>query len=288
MSGEQCTSVLYVSHFVTLGTLWNYARIRRAVRDQYDVYWVCHGQDAQRKLAYLPIETFLISDELLESWRPAMNGNGIVPGNGHIPTISFAQRHEYEHFWIIEYDVRFTGQWRDFFGLAHRSEADLISSFIKAPFTDESWHHWDSIDLPCSQLAYSFGPVRRVSRRLLEAVKELITNGYWAHNETLLPSICQSRGWLMRDLNDLARQQWGDVVYTPVSDQNVPGTFNYRSIASSIWGAESNKLHHPVKPIRWFLDRFGVRHGLGEALKSHPAAEYGPFEKSKDSKQREN
>lgn len=280
MEDESCTSVLYVSHFVTVGTLWNYLQIRRAVRDQYDVYWVCQGKRAQRRLSYLPIETFPITDTLLEPWHHAMNGNGIVPGNGHIPTIAFAQRHEYEHYWVIEYDVRFTGDWRDFFRLAHQSDPDLISSSIEVPFTDESWDHWESIDLPYSEVARSFGPIRRVSHRLLEAVRELITNGYWAHNEALLPSACQRRGWLMRDLNQLAREQWGDFIYTPSSNQDIRRTLDYRPVASTTWGAVPEKLHHPVKPMRWFLDKFGMRRGLIEALKSHPMWNAGRSEKT--------
>lgn len=262
------TAVLYVSHLVTLGTLWNYFRIRRAVRDECDLYWVCHGPSARRRLSRLPIQTFAVTDEILESWKPAMNGNGIVPGNCHILTIAFSQRHRYDQYWLVEYDIRYTGEWCDVFDLSRSSDADLIAAFVESPFLDASWSHWDSINLPYSELARSFNPICRMSHRLLECVTDLITSGYWAHNEALLASVCRNHGWFMHDLNELARNQWGEFIYTPGSSANAQGTLNYRPVTSRVWNGEPNKLHHPVKPWKWFLEKFGVVHGLIRALRS--------------------
>lgn len=262
------TSILYVSHLVTPGTLWNYFQIRRAVGDEYDIYWVYEGSSARRWLSRLPIEAFDLTDDLLESWRPLMNGNGIVPGNGHIPTIAFAHRHKYDYYWFIEYDIRYTGDWWSVFDLSRDSEADLIGPVVEAPFSDESWDHWESINLPYSELARSFAPVRRVSHRLLEHVTDVITSGYWAHHETLLPSACWNEDWPMVDLNELAMNQRGAPLYSTASDADAPSTLDYRPVTSTTCHAKRDRLYHPVKPLKWFLDKFGIRRGLIEAIRA--------------------
>lgn len=268
MSDTSETATLYVSHLVTPGTLWNYFQIRHAVGDEYDIYWVHEGSSARRWLSPLPIKTFDLTEDLLASWRPVMNGNEIVPGNGHIPTIAFSQRRRYDYYWFIEYDIRYTGSWRSVFDLARESRADLIGPCIERSFSDESWDHWDSIKLPYSELARAFVPIRRVSHRLVEHVTNLITSGYWAHHETLLPSACQDQGWPMDDLNELAITQRGDPLYTSGLNANAPGTLNYRPAIFTTCNAKRDRLHHPVKPLKWFLDRFGFRRGLVEALRT--------------------
>jgi hypothetical protein len=205
---------------------------------------------------------FAVTDEVLSSWRNVMNGNGLVPGNCHIPVLAFAEHRKYDYYWFIEYDVRFTGDWRELFAITQPSKADLITAFVDTPFEDESWYHWPTINLPYPRLARSFNPVYRMSRRVLRRIKRLLNDGYWAHNEALVASVCLNHGWPMQDLNDLAMDHWGKCVYTPTRDAGAAGTLNYRPVASMSWGGEHNKLYHPIKPLRWFIDRAGLRRGL--------------------------
>jgi len=264
------TAVLFVSHFVTPETLWNYSQIQRGIPERYDLYWAYRGNELPFWLSVLPIETFRLTDERLAEWHSAMKGSTLVPGNTHILTTAFSKRHEYKRYWFIEYDVWFAGNWRRVFRLAQKSEADLVAAFVESPIRDESWSHRRTIDLPYSRLARSFNPIRRVSNRVLEQVFALITNGYWAHNEALLASICRNEGWGMDEFNSLAFDHWGRPLYTPAPNADAPSTLNYRPVVSSVWGRKENRLHHPVKPIRWFVEQFGTRRGLVKALKAHP------------------
>jgi len=260
------TAVLYVSHLVTAGTLWNYMQLRRAVGQEGSLYWVCQGDSARRRLAPLPIETFPVTDELLSTWRPAMNGNGLVPGNCHIPAVAFARQNPHEHYWFVEYDVRYTGSWNTVFEMGRPSDADLIAALVESPFRDPTWYHWETIDLPYADVARSFNPICRASHRLLEEVTKVITGDHWAHNEALLASACRHHGWPMADLNDLARAHREAPLYTPAPDEHATGTLSYRPAQSTVWGAERQRLHHPVKPLRWFQEKFGSYDGIKEAL----------------------
>jgi hypothetical protein len=258
------------SHFVTPETIWNYFRIQRAVPEEYDVYWVYQGDPVPTWLSRLPIEIFQITDDELAEWTPAMNGDTLIPGNLHVLTIAFSQHQAYDRYWFIEYDVRFTGDWEQVFRLVRTSAADLIAAFVESPIRDDTWYHLDTISLPYSRRARSFNPIHRVSSRVLKQVGTLITNGYWAHNEALLASVCRNEGWEMDDFNSLAFDHWGRPLYTPSPNADAPSTLNYRPVASTIWRGRADRLHHPVKPVQWFLKHHGRRRGPIEAFKARP------------------
>lgn len=260
------TAILYVSHLVTPATVWNYLLLQRSVKAGQTLCWVCQGEAARRRLAALRINTFPLTPSLLQRWHPVMNGYGLVPGNCHVPTLSFSRRYPHDYYWFVEYDVRYTGAWTEVFALGRASEADLIAAFVEAPFHDPTWDHWDSIWLPHPKRARSFNPIRRVSHRLLRAVASLLARDYWAHNEALLASTCRHEGWEMQDLNALSRARRGTPIYTPAPNADAPSTLNYRPVQSTVWQAQRHRLYHPVKPLRWFQRRFGALKGVWEAF----------------------
>jgi hypothetical protein len=256
-------AVLFASHILSPSTLKTYAKIKHAVGNQCDVYWICDNPSAQHRLTYLPVQFFSITEGIMASWQYAMNGRDIVPGNCHIPMLAFAQENPYDFYWFVEYDVRFTGNWRSVFDLTWSSEADLIAACVEDPFDDSSWHHWPSVNLPYSKLARSFNPLYRVTHRVLDQVISLLSEGYWAHNEALIASVCLNQGWLIQDLNDLAIKILGRHIYTPDLDED--GTFGYRPVRFTSLTGKRGMLFHPVKPLNWFVDRSGVRRGLLDA-----------------------
>jgi hypothetical protein len=77
----------------------------------------------------------------------------------------------------------------------------------------------------------------------------------------------------MDDLNDLSLDRWGVPLYTPVPDADAIGTLNYRPVTSTLWRKKPGRLHHPVKPIRWFIENFGRRQGLIEAFRAQPVCQ---------------
>jgi len=268
MNDEKRTAVLYISHIVSPATIRNYFRIKEGMRSNFDVFWVYEGNHSSKILNLLPINVFRFSKDEINIPEKSEKQTGITPGNTPLITIKFSNNNEYDNYWFIEYDVQFTGNWNDVFSLTHECEADLIAEFIEFPFSDETWSHWESIDLPYAQVARCFGPIRRVSHRMLGRYEDLLASGYWAHHEILLPSMAKHEGWAVEELNDLAKKQRGGHIYTPANDQDEEGTLNYRPVTSTTWGKERNKLHHPVKPIRWFQDKFGMRAGVIEAYKA--------------------
>jgi len=256
---KEC-AVLFVSHLLSPATLKTYAKIKHALGERCDVYWLCDNRSVQHQLSYLPVRFFSITKDIRASWQHAMNGRGMVPGNCHIPMLAFSQENRYDCYWFVEYDVRFTGNWRSVFDLTWSSGADLIATFVDIPFEDSSWHHWPSVNLPYSQLARSFNPFYRVSHRVLDCVTALLDAGYWAHNEALIASVCLNQDWLIQDLNDLSIKMLGRYIYTP--DPEVSGTFGYRPVRSTTLTGKRGMLFHPVKPLEWFINKSGILRGL--------------------------
>lgn len=256
---DRRTAYLYTSHLLTPGTLSTYLRIRKAARSSDDVFWVGDGKRLCNRLTRLGIQVFPVSKELLDTWSASMNGNGLIPGNCHIPMLAFSRTRSYDQYWFIEYDVQYTGSWQSLFSLTESSDADLLATEVTVPFKDETWNQWSTIDLPYERVARSYNPFYRVSHRVLDRVSALTSDGYWAHNEVLLATICHHNGWAVEDLNDLAQRNWGCPIY------NID-TFTYRPVLPTSAGCPPSTLYHPVKPLTWYYQRRGVG-GLARGVK---------------------
>jgi hypothetical protein len=75
----------------------------------------------------------------------------------------------YEYYWFIEYDVVYTGNWRDIISLCMSDTADLIATHIKTYRADSEWSWWkhlktghDCVDNEAK--IKGFFPVYRISR----------------------------------------------------------------------------------------------------------------------------
>lgn len=212
MNDGKKTAVLYISHIISPATIRNYFRVKRGVSSGTDVFWVYEGEHNSKILDILPISVFRFSADEINIPENSSKKGSVTPGNTPLITINFSSKNEYEYYWFIEYDVQFTGNWSDVFSLTRECEADLIAEFIEFPFSDETWSHWESIDLPYAQVARCFGPIRRVSHKMLGRYGDLLASGYWAHHEAMLPSICHAHDWPMRDMNGLADEKWGKYI----------------------------------------------------------------------------
>ena len=70
-------------------------------------------------------------------------------GNAELPVLLFYRHHpNYRHYWIVEYDVRYTGPWNQFFSAFTTSDAHLLGTSLVQFAECPSWSHWRSLHIP--------------------------------------------------------------------------------------------------------------------------------------------
>lgn len=180
-----------------------------------------------------------------------------IPGNTEVPFLLFRKKEPaYEHYWFIEYDVRFTGAWSTFFKAWESSDADLLATSVASPREAPDWPLWRSLEHPdrtVSQHAVirAFLPLCRLSARALDAVEEEYAHGLTGHSEVSLPTALRLNGLSIEDIGGSG--PWvaeGNenrfYTSTPAEKSLAPGSFVFRPAMPSP-GKQPNRLWHPVK-----------------------------------------
>jgi hypothetical protein len=176
-----------------------------------------------------------------------------------LPLYFFRQCPGYGHYWTIEFDVRYTGNWRDFFAELEESPADLLATNVQARHENPEWYHWKFLctgrrGLAESSYVKAFLPVMRVSKRGFEAIDLAYRRRWHGHYEALWPTAIADAGMIVEDIGGLssfAPQARRNRHYTStMSDVGIaPGTFCYRPLKDEAEVvAEPAMLWHPVKP----------------------------------------
>lgn len=74
-------------------------------------------------------------------------GCTLMDGNFHFVMLEFFRRNpEFDYYWLVEYDVRFNGDWRDFFTFFKNKNEDFISAHIETVSDNPDWIRWKEIE----------------------------------------------------------------------------------------------------------------------------------------------
>jgi len=232
------------------------------------------GRTKPPELAGLP-HHFVTTPEIRDpaySHKSGGPGWGIWRG-GHTDLIAlhfFKSHPQFERYWFIEYDVRFSGDWRDFFLAFEDNDADFLSASIRRASNDPRWMHWPTLHppasvgpLPIDERLCSFMPILRISRRGLQVIDQAYREGWAGHCEASWPTILNRAGCRLEDFGgdgEFVRPENRNRFYTNTpSDQDLaPGSLVFRPVRF-VAGFRRNRLWHPVKPLRHKL-REDARH----------------------------
>jgi hypothetical protein len=145
-------------------------------------------------------------------------------GNAELPMLHFWRLYPgYEHYWIVEYDVRFSGCWREFFRYWDENDADLLSTTLTPYEQCREWPHWDSLRTSeCddhSTCVRDFFPVYRIAQPALTTLDGSCRACAAGHMEALLPSTLKSRP---------RRHRWRRAVCATEKRQSLPPKQSWR------------------------------------------------------------
>jgi hypothetical protein len=262
---------LFISHLSSGMIIREFENIRRSTKHLGDVFFL---YDTSRNI--IPdrinnLSPYLYSNTCLSSLGYPTIGENIIPGHAHFPLFQFfLDKPNYNYYWMIEYDVRFSGEWQLFFDSFLRISADFLTCHIRSYADEPYWVWWELShpreSIPLHERLRSFNPIYRISNGALSFLHQAFRSGWCGHNEVALPTLLHHGGLTIRDISGKGRYSVHgmDNEFYSSSESNdsgelSSGTMRYRPV---IWryGRENNKLYHPVKPLTKVLHENKLYH----------------------------
>ena len=258
------TVVLYLTHVYDDAIAAEYERVKRECEPACDVRLVYdasrwRARRARRVQGAFPFRPKQILQELGRH-MPEAKGQTLWPGSSDLIVMTYAiENPDYEFYWLIEYDVRFTGPWRRLFDAFAENAADLLTTTIRRHPEQPDWEWWSLLVTPDVELAEqdrlrAFLPVFRISSRAIRLLRSAYQQGWRGHYECTVPTIVNKLGLTIEDIGgngSFVSPDNIDRFYTNTLDNPnmTPGTFLWRPIREEP-GDEPDTLWHPVKRRR--------------------------------------
>lgn len=184
------------------------------------------------------------------------------PDLAYLPALISKRLCEYEYIWIMENDVDYAGDWRQFFDDTMENQADLLTTYAYPRSENRNWCHWSWFETPpevtFDQHTSSFNPIARFSRRMLAAYLRAVQDGRWqGHTEALWPTIARHNGLTICDLggtSPFCPEPWRNKHYynPPVAGWNnyEPGRGDMPKLSSRpFWMLNSDVSEPPTNDI---------------------------------------
>lgn len=241
-------AVLYLTNKSNEWTLSAFHALEQSLQGKADVYFAYHQQVDVLPVSLQNIENLFVftSDVLNELGYTPIEKGKLVPGSNHFPLLKFFKENRcYDYYWLVEDDVRFSGDWKDFFDSFASSTSDFLSSVIETKAENPNWYWWTSLKtgnevIAEEKLLKAFNPIYRLSRQALACIDAYLRIGWMGHHEVLLPTLLYNKGFLVEDFG-------GEGTF--VRPENNAKFYDDTSmrIAPVLPDDRKNYLFHPVK-----------------------------------------
>jgi hypothetical protein len=254
---------LFLSHSVSGQVVREYAKIRRAVAGIGNSIFLYHNRPNVTPLRLPSYELYLFSNESLSKLNYPMIWPSFMRGHTHFPLLQFFRDNpDFDYYWVIEYDVRFSGDWRFFFESFEDTKQDFLTCHICDHASEPDWAFWPlhhpRKSIPLSERLSSFNPIYRLSKASLSFLHQSLRDGWCGHFEVLLPTLLHHNGFTIMDIGGKGRFTPPDmknnfyIAQFNSDDALECGTMREKR---SFWrvGQEKNKLYHPVKPLSFVI-----------------------------------
>lgn len=200
-------AVLYLTTKSNEWTLSSFHALEQSLQGKADVYFAYRQQGDVLPVSLQNIENLFVftSDVLKELGYTPIERGKLVPGSNHFPLLKFYKENQgYDYYWLVEDDVRFSGEWKDFFGSFASCTSDFLSSVIETKAENPTWYWWTSLKtgnevIAEEKLLKSFNPIYRLSSQALACIDAHLRIGWMGHYEVLLPTLLYNKGFLLED-----------------------------------------------------------------------------------------
>lgn len=250
---------LFVTHMFSEDIIKEFKKLQLATKElgpSYILYHASNNQKINPKILDLPHFICTRSSIANIGYPTYSSNNSLVPGSSHFLLMEFYRKHPYKNYWFIEYDVRFTGNWKDFFNYFNSSNEDLLTTHIRK-HEEQSWVFWNSVSHPTekietSKLLRSFNPIFRISLPAAKYIDKKYQDKWRGHYELTLPTFLHNAGFKIRDFGGIGQFTHPEDVnkFYVESTGDLHDDICMRFKDPHLWiiNKPRNKLIHPVKP----------------------------------------
>ncbi len=273
MANER-VALLFQTHFLDRATARFLRRLIRQAGPRIEVFVIANLRADEAPpscLADFPhhvtrSEAIRIPDYPAKSFGPDWN----LWHGGHSDLIAldfFRSYPDYGRYWVMEYDVRFSGDWGHFFSALEEVEADFLATTVRRREDHPEWCFWETLRGPeplgRGEAIACFMPIHRASNAAMRVMDAAYRQGWTGHLEATWPTLVARAGLSVLDLG-------GSGPFTPAALRGrfyshpprdlylAPGSFVFKPVMHRT-GTAPDRLWHPVKPYR-LRDEF--RQGL--------------------------
>lgn len=187
------------------------------------------------------------------------------------------------HFWLIEYDVVFTGNWKFFFKTFEDNNASLLGTSFQKKSKCTNWFWWRSFRKPEQDTTKpgvktgdepirSFMPIMRISADAATFLRAHYSANSWkGHMEAVVPTALNESNYTIEDIggdsHKTPKQRKNKMYSNTLGTNNLdPGTFRFRP-AMRLPGRQPNMLYHPVKTVNRFQMAFYLIARIGNLFR---------------------
>jgi len=196
----------------------------------------------------------------LPAYLPAMPPS--IWGHCDTAVLHFYRQHRhYDYYWLVEYDVGFSGPWGEFFDSWSENTSDFLCQYVMRRSEAPQWRWWMAIgrtDLdpfPESIKLRCYCPIFRISDRAIALLDWARSHGWWGNCEILMPTLFHMNRLVVEDMGGSGqfvrpanRERFYVTdcsMYTQRPDP-VQGSVRWRPFMKEV-GAVPRKLWHPIK-----------------------------------------
>lgn len=262
--------ILLQAHIFDRSVQRLHSALQRACAPDQTLYVLMHAPPGTPKPAVLDNipNHFVTTPEIRSADFPgkSLGEPWSIWQGGHTDLIAlhFARTHpHFDYYWVIEYDVRFTGRWQKLFDHFANNTADLLSTTIRSFEADPNWEWWNSATNPAGQrmptagMLCAFMPIFRFSKAALQEMERRYQEGWSGHTEVTWPTFLNEAGLVVEDLGGngtyvRSTNRGRFYANSPLSTGLAPGSFVFRPARLSA-GLRRNWLYHPIKPPAVFM-----------------------------------
>jgi hypothetical protein len=255
--------ILFLTNKTSAPILKQFDQITREIKHMIPsvlLFNAAHIHNIPLQVAKRPHHIF--TNDILHSLGYVTILPNALQGSEHFALLDFyRQNPNFDHYWFVEDDVRFNGNWHNFFSAFSDlyNPFDFISCHLTRFDDLPHWFWWnyfhspEHITVPHTQRIRSFNPIYRISNNALSYLNNLLTAGWRGHQEILLPTLLSVGGFSLGDLGGNGKYVINGFENKFYKNENKhigphpeKSSMRYRPVMFRI-GNEKNILYHPVK-----------------------------------------
>lgn len=253
-------AVIFLSHIYSTRIRDHFDRLKRETSGIVDCFFCLHRPNGAHEGDNVD---FIITEKDEAALLPERFGyrkkKGLALGSYGFLDVVFLEAIRrapgYEHYYMMEFDVDYSGDWKEFFEINAARTADFMGSHIHWRRDNMDWIHWNNhFSVPVHSDKHLMAQIvlMRMSLRMVNAYKAALESGDYIGNvEALAPIVALDHGLSIEDFGanfEFTPEQWRGKNYDPEY-------FHYRPIVGEWYWHERPQefpvlgmLYHPIKP----------------------------------------